>query len=124
MKARVLVVEDSTPQRESLKALLTTMGYDVSEARNGVEALKAVKTAPPEVVLLDVVLGDMDGFAVCRWLKLDDATARIDPQQAPRLPRPLRPRTDNPLLWRRRLPLRRRSRRFVWNATGHHAPLV
>lgn len=77
MKARVLVVEDSKAQRERLVELLTARGYHVSAACGGLEALRMIKTDPPDVVILDVVLDDMDGYSVCRWLRLGESTRDI-----------------------------------------------
>lgn len=74
MKARVLVVEDSREQRNSLVALLEARGYEVSAVSSGLEALKSIKQSAPDVVILDVVLEDMDGHSVCRWLRLTEST--------------------------------------------------
>ena len=74
MKAKVLVVEDSKAQRERLVEVLTTRGYDVCFASGGLEALRMIKTALPDVVILDVMLDGMDGYSVCRWLRLAEAT--------------------------------------------------
>lgn len=77
MKAKVLVVEDSKAQRDALDEILTARGYDVSAVGGGFDALRAVKSNPPEVVILDVMLDDMDGYSVCRWLRLGEATRDI-----------------------------------------------
>lgn len=77
MKAKVLVVEDSKEQRRQLVELLEARGYEVSAVAGGVEALKAIKTSPPDVVILDVVLDDLDGYSVCRWLRLSETLKDI-----------------------------------------------
>ena len=77
MKARVLVVEDSQVQREQLVASLRQRGYDVHQAVNGLEALRLIKTEPFDVVILDIVLEGMDGYSVCRWLRLGESTRDI-----------------------------------------------
>ncbi len=77
MKAKVLVVEDSKAQRDALVEILTARGYDVSSVGGGFDALRALKSNPPEVVILDVMLDDMDGYSVCRWLRLGEATRDI-----------------------------------------------
>lgn len=77
MKARVLVVEDSKLQREMLVASLETRGYGVKAAVNGLEALRFIKTEPFDIVILDIVLDGMDGYSVCRWLRLGEATRDI-----------------------------------------------
>ncbi|MBL9023533.1 MAG: diguanylate cyclase [Myxococcales bacterium] len=74
MKARVLVVEDSREQRNTLVALLESRGYEVDAVSSGIEALKSSKQSVPDIVILDVVLEDMDGHSVCRWLRLNEAT--------------------------------------------------
>lgn len=77
MKAKVLVVEDSREQRRQLVELLETRGYEVSAVAGGVDALKAIKASPPDVVILDVILDDLDGYSVCRWLRLSDTLRDI-----------------------------------------------
>ena len=77
MKAKVLVVEDSKTQRDALVTELGRRGYEVDEATGGLSALARIKTAPPDVVILDVVLDDMDGYSVCRWLRLGESTCDI-----------------------------------------------
>ena len=76
-KARVLVVEDSHSQRKHLRDLLNQRGFAVEEAAGGVEALRCIKKDPPDVVLLDVVLDDLDGYSVCRWLRLSERTRDV-----------------------------------------------
>src|SRR5881394_1544179 len=77
MKARVLVVEDSKAQRDKLVGGLRGRGYEVVEAQNGLEALRIVKSASVDVVILDVLLDGMDGYSVCRWLRLSETTRDI-----------------------------------------------
>ena len=77
MKAKVLVVEDSKAQREFVTTELVRRGYQVQEATGGLAALALIRTAPPDVVLLDLMLDDMDGYSVCRWLRLGEATRDV-----------------------------------------------
>lgn len=77
MKAKVLVVEDSQSQREHLCRLLVDRGYEVHSVTNGLDALRTIKEDPPELVLLDVVLDGMDGYSVCRWMRLGERTRDI-----------------------------------------------
>ncbi len=65
----VLVVDDEASVRESLGMILEYEGYDVRQASNGREALEAVDTAPPDLVILDVKMPEMDGLATLRALK-------------------------------------------------------
>jgi diguanylate cyclase (GGDEF)-like protein len=57
--------------------LLEARGYEVTSVGGGFDALRAIRSDPPEVVILDVMLDDMDGYSVCRWLRLGDATKDI-----------------------------------------------
>jgi two-component system, cell cycle response regulator len=67
--ARVLVVEDSRTQADWLVQVLSREGYVVQVASDGREAIRRVRTDPPELVLLDMILPDMDGLEVLRVLK-------------------------------------------------------
>ena len=77
MKAKILVIEDSVTQGQRLRDSLRTFGYEVDLVSSGPEGLKQARLSPPDLVLLDVVMSDMDGFAVCRWLKLHEETRDI-----------------------------------------------
>ncbi len=67
--ARILVVDDEPQIQRFLKPALTAAGYDVVEAATGGEALKAVATAAPDLVILDLGLPDMDGKDVVASLR-------------------------------------------------------
>lgn len=67
---RILVVEDTPETLELNAALLREAGYAVIEARCGEEAIRLATASLPDLVLLDVVLPDLSGFAVCRRLKV------------------------------------------------------
>lgn len=73
----VLVVEDEQDIRELLAFNLQREGYRVAEAGEGRTALELAATLQPDLVLLDLMLPGMDGFAVCRGLKRNEATAHI-----------------------------------------------
>ncbi|MEU4830118.1 response regulator transcription factor [Streptosporangium sp. NPDC023615] len=66
---RLLVVDDEPVVRELLSATLRFAGYTVGSAATGAEALEAAWHEPPDLVLLDVMLPDMDGFEVIRRLR-------------------------------------------------------
>ncbi len=76
-KARILVVEDSKSQAGITRDFLERNGYAVTWVQNGAGALKAVKTASYDVILLDLVLPDMNGNEICRWLKLNSETRGV-----------------------------------------------
>ncbi|MBP2707567.1 response regulator transcription factor [Microbispora sp. RL4-1S] len=68
-RQRLLVVDDEPTVRELLSATLRFAGYTVGSAATGAEALDAACAEPPDLVLLDVMLPDMDGFEVIRRLR-------------------------------------------------------
>ena len=74
---RLLVVDDEEQNRELLRDLLEAQNHEVTEAENGKQALQMVIKDPPDVVLLDVMMPEMDGFEVCRRLKANPTTAAI-----------------------------------------------
>ena len=69
---RILVAEDDRAVRESLVRALQLEGYTVVSARNGGEALEAVRQSQPDVILLDVSMPMVDGLTVCRVLRAED----------------------------------------------------
>ncbi|WP_269716949.1 PleD family two-component system response regulator [Caulobacter sp. NIBR2454] len=77
MSARILVVDDIEANVRLLEAKLTAEYYDVSYAYDGVTALAMAAEQRPDIILLDVMMPGMDGFAVCRRLKDDPATRHI-----------------------------------------------
>jgi DNA-binding response OmpR family regulator len=72
---RILVVDDVPENVRLLEAVLTTRGYHVVTARDGNEALAAVEAEQPDLILLDVMMPDLDGYAVCTHLRANDSTA-------------------------------------------------
>ena len=76
-EARILVVDDVPENVRLLEAVLTAHAYDVVSATNGASALEAVKSEKPDLILLDIVMPDIDGYTVCRRLRADDETAML-----------------------------------------------
>src|SRR6201996_3010267 len=74
MSARVLVVDDVPANVKLLEARLSAEYFDVLTASNGAEALAVCARAECDIILLDVMMPDMDGFEVCRRLKSNPAT--------------------------------------------------
>jgi cyclic di-GMP phosphodiesterase len=68
-RPNVLVVDDVPANRELLQGHLDDLGYNVREARDGVEALEAVDALEPDLILLDIDMPRLDGIAVCARLK-------------------------------------------------------
>ncbi len=75
---RILVVEDQDSIRRMIEALVQARGYDVTAVASGAKAIDVATTAPPDIVLLDLMLpGQYDGFEVCRRLKADPVTRGV-----------------------------------------------
>jgi adenylate cyclase len=74
-RATILVVDDVRENVRLLEAVLTARGYDVVSATDGRTALDVAESAGPDLVLLDVVMPQMDGYAVCRELRAREETA-------------------------------------------------
>jgi two-component system, cell cycle response regulator len=77
VKAKLLLIDDSEAQSGQIKTVLERLGYSVECAHSGVEGLRLARSLQPDLVLLDVVMTDIDGFAVCRWLKMNADTREI-----------------------------------------------
>jgi len=72
-----LIVEDEVEANKLLAMLLQLQGYQTDSAFNGAEALAKVRTHVPDVIFLDLMLPDLDGYEVCRSLKSAGTTSRI-----------------------------------------------
>jgi two-component system cell cycle response regulator len=68
-KKHVLLIEDSPTQAQYMRLLLEDTGYQVTFTETGQKGIEIAETAQPDVVLLDVVLPDMDGFSVCHRIR-------------------------------------------------------
>jgi len=73
----ILIVDDEPSARDTLEALLFREGYDLAFAVGGQEALACLDDLAPDVILLDVMMPDMDGFEVCRRIKADERWQHI-----------------------------------------------
>jgi CheY-like chemotaxis protein len=73
----VLIVEDEVAMREMLRRMLAKEGWAVSEAVNGREALERMAEHRPEVILLDLMMPEMDGFAFLEALRRQEAWRAI-----------------------------------------------
>lgn len=76
-KARILLVEDNKTQATLICECLDRCGYETLHVENGMSAIKAAKTDKVDLILLDLLLPDIDGNEVCRWLKLNHDTKAI-----------------------------------------------
>ncbi|MCG8617659.1 MAG: response regulator [Desulfobacterales bacterium] len=73
----ILIVDDTPDNLTVLRQILTRHGYRVRPAISGEIALKAIQADPPDLILLDILMPGMDGFEVCRKLKINQNTRRI-----------------------------------------------
>jgi two-component system KDP operon response regulator KdpE len=71
--ARILLVDDELPLQRAVAPLLRSRGYDVEVAGTGAEALKRTQADPPDLIVLDLGLPDMDGIEVCRAVRTEFA---------------------------------------------------
>jgi two-component system, sensor histidine kinase and response regulator len=70
-QVNILIVEDSPTQTKLLRLILEENGYIVDAASNGIDALGIVRRKKPDIIITDIVMPEMDGFALCRELKSD-----------------------------------------------------
>lgn len=69
MKHKILVVDDDPYILMSLEFLMKKSGYEVHVARNGTEALDIIARQVPDLILLDIMMPDVDGYAICERVK-------------------------------------------------------
>ncbi|MBD1913293.1 MULTISPECIES: response regulator [unclassified Leptolyngbya] len=74
---KVLIVDDSQTLRQMLSELLEATGIDVVEATNGVEAKNKIREHTPDLVITDLIMPEMNGYELCRWIKNDPTTKTI-----------------------------------------------
>lgn len=77
MKEKVLIVDDTEFYQKAYKNKLLSAGYITSVANNGVEALKALTTDKPDLILLDLMMPIMDGFKVLQTVKANPTLQNI-----------------------------------------------
>ncbi len=73
----ILVVDDSPTLREMISTLLHKTGLTISVAQDGQEAKAMIAADPPDLVVLDVVMPNMNGYELCRWVKTNPATRDV-----------------------------------------------
>src|SRR5512134_3290748 len=77
MNSRILVVDDAPANIQVLSATLKQKGYQISVATNGRQALDVLQRVRPDLILLDVMMPEMDGFETCRHLKASEQWREI-----------------------------------------------
>ncbi len=75
--AQVLVVDDNPDARHVIETILTNRGYQLAAAVNGVEALNSIRNHKPDLIILDLMMPEMDGFEVLTYLRNHDDYAQI-----------------------------------------------
>lgn len=76
-QAKILIIDDTPDTLRLLTATLMNQGYTVDQLRNGSNAIDYVHQVQPDLILLDVMMPEMDGYEVCERLKLDEKTSHI-----------------------------------------------
>jgi len=74
---RVLIVDDTLQNIQVLGTVLREQQYQINVAQNGLQALEMVAKVPPDLILLDVMMPELDGFETCKRLKADESTREI-----------------------------------------------
>lgn len=77
LKENILIVDDNPANLNLLNEILSQQGYKVRAALSGNIALKSVQMAPPDLILLDILMPEMDGYEVCQALKANPLTKEI-----------------------------------------------
>jgi len=77
MQEKILIVDDSPDMRVLLARFLKASGYDIAQAENGEGGLRQVREFKPDLILLDIVMPDMDGYQVCERIKADPDSSDI-----------------------------------------------
>lgn len=77
MNKRILIVEDDENVRDTMELLLSQAGFSVFTCSTGKDIFNTLTTTAPDVILLDVLLGDLDGRDICKAIKNHPETAHI-----------------------------------------------
>jgi DNA-binding response OmpR family regulator len=77
LRTKILAVDDEPELTDLMQYHLVRAGHEVTTAANGWEAIHAIRANRPDIILLDLMLPDLDGFGVCEILRRDPLTATI-----------------------------------------------
>jgi len=88
MKKRVLLAEDHPETIEVMQQELEVLGYEVSVAQNGLEAVEKASAEPPDLIVMDMIMPKMDGFQAAVWIRQNPKTQNIPILAATALARP------------------------------------
>ena len=75
--SKILVVDDSATDLAHIQSIVTDQGYFVSTATSGKEAIAKATDEKPDLIFLDVIMNEMDGFKTCRFLATNEETKTI-----------------------------------------------
>ncbi|MCP4106878.1 MAG: response regulator [Desulfobacteraceae bacterium] len=76
-RPHILITDDFPNNIQIVEAILKKEGYQISMAYNGLDALKAIEKSPPDLILMDIVMPEMDGYETCKRLKASEKTKDI-----------------------------------------------
>jgi twitching motility two-component system response regulator PilH len=74
--SKVLIVDDAATDRSNLQGIVTAAGFVATTAASGREGMERALADKPDVILLDILMQDMDGFELCRGLRANEATKK------------------------------------------------
>jgi CheY-like chemotaxis protein len=77
MTTNILIAEDYDDNRELLRVLLSGVGYEITEARDGNECLSLARKSPPDLIMVDLSMPGLDGWGVFKELRADANTTHI-----------------------------------------------
>jgi DNA-binding response OmpR family regulator len=77
MAQKILIVDDDPDVVELIRLALEDSGYQVLSASNGIDALRKTQTLTPDLILLDLMLPEVNGFTICERLRTERATAQV-----------------------------------------------
>ena len=77
MPARIIIADDYADNRELLRLMLSVVGYEIFEAKDGLECLRMVRAEMPDLILIDLSMPVLDGWGVLRELRADERTRAI-----------------------------------------------
>ncbi len=77
MPQKILIADDDVETLRLIGLMLQRQGFEIAAATNGAQALEMAQTASPDLIILDVMMPDVDGYQVTRQLRQDAATAEI-----------------------------------------------
>jgi diguanylate cyclase (GGDEF)-like protein len=76
-RGNILIIDDNPENLRLLSRMLIRRGYEVRQALNGIIALRAIEIQQPDIILLDIMMPQMDGYEVCKWIKNNPKTTEI-----------------------------------------------